>query len=230
MIGAPAAALKMLFGTNPNKGYSQQGSITGGMQNTYKINPGPVGGVNIYKTKTGTRGLHGIDGTWYEKKPGSGKFYQTGGKGAYVQVAPYNSNPRPPSSGGGTYYPPSSGGGSGLLDYREGLPPSNIGPYPRPNKYFPLLTQEYDRPEAKDYSEFIQAGNPFGGDGGLLYQPWSQQYSEQYGLPDKIAQYQPNIFGVGRVGYYGAPFGALNITPPEEIFASPMEESEEPTR
>jgi len=112
----------------------------------------------------------------------------------------------------------SSGSSSG------GLLDSNTGPYPRSNKYFPLLTQAYDRPQARDYSEFIQAGNPFGGDGGLLYQPYSQQYSERYGLPNEIAQYQPNIFGVGPVSYYGAPFGALNITPPEELFGNEEEE------
>lgn len=113
-----------------------------------------------------------------------------------------------------------SSGSSGLLD-------SNIGPYPRPNKYFPLLTQAYDRPQARDYSEFIQAGNPFGGNGGLLYQPYSQQYSERYGLPNEIAQYQPNIFGVGDVSYYGTPFGPLNILAPEELYWGDEEEEEE---
>ena len=126
------------------------------------------------------------------------------------------------SSGSGSGESGGSSGSSG----RSGLLDSDIGPYPRPNKYFPLLTQAYDRPQARDYSEFIQAGNPFGGDGGLLYQPYSQQYSERYGLPDEIAQYQPNIFGVGPVSYYGAPFGPLNITPPEEIFGNEEEEEE----
>lgn len=123
--------------------------------------------------------------------------------------------------GGGEESSGSSGssGNSGLLN-------SNIGPYPRPNKYFPLLTQAYDRPQARDYSEFIQAGNPFGGDGGLLYQPYSQQYSERYGLPNEIAQYQPNIFGVGDVSYYGTPFGPLNILAPEELFGNEEEEEE----
>jgi hypothetical protein len=122
----------------------------------------------------------------------------------------------------------SSGSGeSGSSSGRGGLLDSDIGPYPRPNKYFPLLTQAYDRPQARDYSEFIQAGNPFGGDGGLLYQPWSQQYSERYGLPNEIAQYQPNIFGVGPVSYYGAPFGPLNITPPEELFGNEEEDDDD---
>ena len=60
-----------MFGRNRNKDYAQQGSITGGMENTYKVNPGAIGGVNIYKTKNGTRGLHGMDGGWYEKEAGS---------------------------------------------------------------------------------------------------------------------------------------------------------------
>ena len=223
MIGAPAAALKMLFGTNPNKGYKQNIQFTGGSVSDYSPPSNP--NLTAYKTKDGRRGVVYNGEIYYDD--GAGKFKSHRGP----DYLTYNTrSSSPPPSGGSTYYPPSSSGGSGLLDYRESLPSSNIGPYPRPNKYFPLLTQAYDRPEARDYSEFIQAGNPFGGDGGLLYQPWSQQYSEQYGLPDKIAQYQPNIFGVGRVGYYGAPFGSLNITPPEEIFASPMEEMEEPIK
>ena len=224
MIGAPAAALKMLFGTNPNKGYKQNIQFTGGKVNDYSPPSNP--NLTAYKTKDGTRGVVYNGEIYYDD--GAGKFRAAHGHNDYLTYNTKSSSP--PSSGGSTYYPPSGGGGSGLLDYRESLPPSNIGPYPRPNKYFPLLTQEYDRPQARDYSEFIQAGNPFGGDGGLLYQPYSQQYSEQYGLPDKIAQYQPNIFGVGPVSYYGSDFGDLNITPPEEIFASPMEEPEEPIK
>jgi hypothetical protein len=100
-----------MFGTNKNKGYAQQGSITGGYENTYKVNPGAIGGVNIYKTKNGTRGLHGMDGTYYEKEAGSGKFYKSSGRD-WVQVEDYNSKPpeeeaKQESSGGG-----SSGGGS----------------------------------------------------------------------------------------------------------------------
>ncbi len=99
-----------MFGGNPNKKYAQQGSITGGYQNTYKVNPGPVGGVNIYKTKSGRRGLHGMDGSWVEKEAGSGKFYKGSGRD-WVQVEDYNANPpkeeESSSSGGG-----SSGGGS----------------------------------------------------------------------------------------------------------------------
>jgi hypothetical protein len=99
-----------IFGSNPNKDYSQQGSITGGYENTYKVNPGPIGGVNIYKTKNGTRGLHGMDGGWYEKEAGSGKFYKSSGRD-WVQVEDYNSKPKeepkPKSSSGGG----SSGGG-----------------------------------------------------------------------------------------------------------------------
>ena len=111
-----------MFGGNPNKKYAQQGSITGGMQNSYKVNPGSVGGVNIYKTKSGTRGLHGMDGTYYEKEAGSGKFYKTSGNG-WVQVSDYNSKPpeeeaKPESSGGGggSGSSGSSGGGYGTTN------------------------------------------------------------------------------------------------------------------
>lgn len=107
-----------IFGSNPNKDYSQRGTIEGGYQNTYKVNPGAIGGVSIYKTKNGTRGLHGMDGTYYEKEAGSGKFYKSSGRD-WVQVSDYNPNPTPepepkpdrkPSSGGGGG---SSGGNSG---------------------------------------------------------------------------------------------------------------------
>jgi hypothetical protein len=109
-----------IFGSNPNKGYAQQGSITGGYENTYKVNPGSIGGVNIYKTKNGTRGLHGMGSTYYEKEAGSGKFYKSSGRD-WVQVEDYNPNPepeaKPESSGGGS----SSGGSSGS----SGSYPSN---------------------------------------------------------------------------------------------------------
>ena len=107
-----------MFGRNPNKDYSQQGSITGGMINSYKVNPGAIGGVNMYKTKNGTRALrYGPDG-YHEKEAGSGKFYKDSGNG-WVQVSNYNTKPDPepepeqsPSSGGGSGSG-SSGGNSG---------------------------------------------------------------------------------------------------------------------
>ena len=107
-----------MLGSNPNKDYAQQGSITGGMINTYKVNPGAIGGVNMYKTRNGTRALqYGADG-YYEKEAGSGKFYKSSGNG-WIQVADYNTKPDPepepeqsPSSGGGSGSG-SSGGNSG---------------------------------------------------------------------------------------------------------------------
>lgn len=100
-----------MFGGNPNKKYAQQGSITGGSQNGYEVHPGAIGGANIYKTKSGRRGLHGMDGSWVEKEAGSGKFYKSSGRD-WVQVSDYNPNPEPApeSSGGGSG---SSGGSSG---------------------------------------------------------------------------------------------------------------------
>lgn len=95
-----------MFGSNKNKGYAQQGSITGGVRNTYKVNPGAIGGVNIYKTKDGTRGLYGMDDAYYEREAGSGKFYRSSGNG-YVTVSDYKPNPEPEAK------PESSGGGGG---------------------------------------------------------------------------------------------------------------------
>jgi hypothetical protein len=107
-----------MFSGNRNKGYSQQGTLTGGSINGYNVNGGAVGGVSIYKTGDGRRGLHGQDGTWYEKEAGSGKFYKSSGRD-WMQVSDYNPNPTPepePESsggGGGSSGGSSGGGGSG---------------------------------------------------------------------------------------------------------------------
>ena len=130
----------------------------------------------------------------------------------------------PPSDSGGS--PPPGGGGNPPPDDVE-KPPPNRGPYPKPNKYFPLLTTNYIRPAARNFGRYMQDGNPFSIYDGLLYQPWSAKYAQKYGLKRNISQYTPNIFGVGKVKYTPPPFGALNITPPEEIFAGPEEEPED---
>ena len=99
-----------MIGRNPNKDYRQQGSITGGKVSGYEVNPGAVGGVNMYKTADGRRAMkHGAD-LYYERSPG--QFYKSTGNGM-LTVSDYNPNPTPapapaprPSSGGG------GGGGS----------------------------------------------------------------------------------------------------------------------
>ena len=156
----------------------------------------------------------------------------------YPAANPPGGESPPPSSGGNN--PPPGGGNNPPPG------PPDRGPYPKPNKYFPLLTTKYTRPAARNFKRFMQAwdpigsaepvvnrsptdryGNPFSIYDGLLYQPWSQKYAQKYGLKKNISQYTPNIFGVGKVKYIAPPFGALNITPPEEIFAGPEEEPED---
>lgn len=134
----------------------------------------------------------------------------------------YSSSPASESGGGESG---GSRGGGGLLD------PGDVprGPYPASNVYFPLLTTEYTRPQAYDETAFnyipnwIQSG-PFPG---LLYQTGTEQYNEAFPMEQSILEYQPNIFGVGPVQYYGAPFGPLNVVPPEELFGNEEEEDDE---
>ena len=97
-----------MIGRNRNKDYRQQGSITGGKVSGYDVNPGAIGGVNMYKTKDGRRAMqYGAD-LYYERSPG--EFYKNTGNGK-LTVSDYNPKPAPeapapkPSGGGG-------GGGS----------------------------------------------------------------------------------------------------------------------
>lgn len=126
------------------------------------------------------------------------------------------------------------GGGGGGSSSSSGLLP--IGPYPERNVYFPMLTSRYERPQAYDLPDYMGAtanlgaympANPFMGDGGLLYQPGTEQYADAYPINTGILEYQPPQFGVGPVQFYGAPFGPIEVTPPEELFGNEEEEEEE---
>lgn len=117
-----------IFGSNPNKGYSQQASVTGGRINTYNVNPGAIGGVNIYKTKDGRRHVDYGSESYREDKPGSGLFIKTtnGTKyNNYITVKDYKApeekkkDPPPKKSPGG-----GGGGGGG------GKPPSDVDKTP----------------------------------------------------------------------------------------------------
>ena len=68
------------------------------------------------------------------------------------------------------------------------------------NIYFPMLVPEYSAPQALDYSAYTSM-SPFGGDGGLLYQPGIQQYREAYPIADNILSYQPPEIGFPQVTY-----------------------------
>jgi hypothetical protein len=68
------------------------------------------------------------------------------------------------------------------------------------NIYFPMRVPEYTTPQALDYSAFTSS-SPFGGNGGLLYQPGTQQYRDAYPIADNILSYQPPQLGLPQVTY-----------------------------
>ncbi|NIX00725.1 MAG: hypothetical protein GWN13_21240 [Phycisphaerae bacterium] len=83
--------------------------------------------------------------------------------------------------------------------------PTQIGPSPAQeaaerNVYFPMLVPEYSAPQALDYSAYTSM-SPFGGQGGLLYQPGTQQYREAFPISDNILSYQPPQLGLPQVTY-----------------------------
>lgn len=78
--------------------------------------------------------------------------------------------------------------------------PSPIQQRAERNVYFPMLVPEYSAPQALDYSAYTSM-SPFGGDGGLLYQPGTQQYREAYPIADNILSYQPPEIGFPQVSY-----------------------------
>ncbi len=118
-----------------------------------------------------------------------------------------------------------SGNGNGLLTN----PGTGIGPYPLDNMYFPQLTHEYEAPQAQDWSQYLPSwiNGPLSQMGGLLYQPGTQEYMEQFPMPENILNYQPPQINRQPVQYFGAPFGPLNITAPEDLFQEEEEEEEE---
>jgi hypothetical protein len=128
-----------------------------------------------------------------------------------------------------------SGSGNGLLTN----PGTGIGPYPLDNMYFPQLTHEYEAPHAQDISQYMPSNSPFSefdplrtyspfdGMGGLLYQPGTQEYMEQFPMPDNLLNYQPPEINRQPVQYFGAPFGPMNVTAPEDLFVEEEEEEED---
>tara|TARA_R110002096_G_scaffold341096_2_gene534158 strand:+ start:375 stop:1127 length:753 start_codon:yes stop_codon:yes gene_type:complete len=79
------------------------------------------------------------------------------------------------------------------------------------NPYHPMLIPEYNDPAAQDWSQYMPDG-----ESGLLYQPWSKEYGEEF-VPDNIWNYEPPTFQVGMPKYTKNPIGLLDIIfPPEE--------------
>ena len=84
------------------------------------------------------------------------------------------------------------------------------------NPYFPMLVPEYDAPAAQNWTRYMPRGQQranvrpgdiwsgsadLGRQGGLLYQPWSQDYMDAYPLADNILSYQPPEIGLPQVTY-----------------------------
>ena len=83
-----------------------------------------------------------------------------------------------------------------------------------------MLVPEYNDPQAQDWSEYMPDGQS-----GLLYQPWSQEYGEQFMQPN-IWNYQPPELTVGRPQYYQNPLGIMEVI--DYIASSEPEEELDP--
>jgi hypothetical protein len=103
------------------------------------------------------------------------------------------------------YTYPRQGAESGGSEASAPLARVEVGPSPiqeaaQRNVYFPMLVPEYSAPQALDYSAYTGM-SPFGGQGGLLYQPGTQQYREAFPIADNILSYQPPQLGFPQVTY-----------------------------
>lgn len=95
-----------------------------------------------------------------------------------------------------------SGGGSdvgGLIEYQ---------PFTNPLSY-PMTMPEYSAPSAQDFSAYTYM-SPFGGEGGLLYQPWSSEYLNRY-VPQNLLNYVPPEIDLVRPTYSPNPLGLMQL-------------------
>jgi hypothetical protein len=150
-------------------------------------------------------GTYGAGGT--KVVPGSAEYDDYfGGEGTYWD----NYNKGEGSEGGGS----------------DGTPESKLpwdNPTNKTNVYHPMLVPEYNDPQAQDWSEYMPDGQS-----GLLYQPWSQEYGEQFMQPN-IWNYQPPELTVGRPQYLQNPLGIMDVTdyvPPSDDDDDEMTEEE----
>jgi hypothetical protein len=81
--------------------------------------------------------------------------------------------------------------------------------------YFPQLTHAYEAPHAQDWSQYMPSGSPFSGMGGLLYQPGTQEYMEQFPMPENLLNYQPPQINRQPVQYMNSLFGPMEVIMPE---------------
>lgn len=97
---------------------------------------------------------------WKEVDPGSGEYYRFGRKGGpMISIRSRDSSPPPPPLP--PVIPP-RGRGKVKPDIIDDTPigkPPGLGPYPKDNLYFPMLTRKYTAPSARNLEDIMPA-NP----------------------------------------------------------------------
>jgi len=91
------------------------------------------------------------------------------------------------------------------------------------NIYFPMLVPEYTSPSAQDWSAYMPRVGPYDTptpslsvEGGLLYQPWTTEYQQQF-VPSNLWDYQPPVLSLPAVSFSNPISG---FSPEEVIEAS----------
>ena len=74
---------------------------------------------------------------------------------------------------------------------------------------YPMTTPSYTPPPAQDFSAYTSM-SPFGGEGGLLYQPWSAEYLNRY-VPQSLLNYTPPELSLARPTYMPNPLGLMEL-------------------
>ena len=74
---------------------------------------------------------------------------------------------------------------------------------------YPMTTPSYTPPSAQDFSAYTSM-SPFGGEGGLLYQPWSAEYLNRY-VPQSLLNYTPPELSLARPTYMPNPLGLMEL-------------------
>lgn len=159
---------------------------------------------------------------WWQTYPASVAPESSGGEssgGGGLLSPPSGSPPMGPYPEANVYFP---------MLVPEYAPPSaqdwtsympRVGPYDAPTPYLGGGAPA-NFPQATLYpgiGQDVEPGIPDYNIGGLLYQPWTTEYQQAF-VPPNIWNYEPNQFGVGPVQHMGAPFGPINVVPPEELF------------
>ena len=74
---------------------------------------------------------------------------------------------------------------------------------------YPMTTSSYTPPSAQNFSAYTYM-SPFGGEGGLLYQPWSAEYLNRY-VPQSLLNYTPPELSLARPTYMPNPLGLMEL-------------------